>query len=93
MKATVAIALAFALIAPLAGTASANPKNDPESAFVLDLTAAGANSYHIHCQHNAELSSCRSPSLWENTNALPALQTGKTATTSGLIGPDSLLLG
>lgn len=93
MKTPVAIVLAFAFLVPMTGTANANPANDPESAFVLDLTPAGGSSYHIHCAHNAELSACREPSLWENTNQLPALQTTKTATSTGVIAADSMLLG
>lgn len=91
MKATTLV-LALALVG-VSGTAIANPKDDPQSAFVLDLTPAGGSSYHVNCQKNAELSNCQQASLWENTNGLRGLQTGKTATQTSVVNPDSLLLG
>jgi hypothetical protein len=87
---TTAIVLALALTG-IAGLAIANPANDPESAFVLDLTPANGSSYHVHCKNHQPLSNCKDPTIWENTNRLRGLQTGATPTTTGLVDPDSML--
>lgn len=93
MKIVISIAIASLLILGTSGMAVANPPDDPESAFVLDLTPAGGHSYHIHCPHNAALSNCGMPSLWENTNGIFGLQTRTEMTPYGFASPDSELLG
>lgn len=93
MKTVLSLAIASLLLLGTSGMAVANPPGDPESAFVLDLSPAGGHSFHIHCPHNAALSSCGSPSLWENTNGLQGLQTKAVLTQAGIASPDSELLG
>ncbi|MFA5862248.1 MAG: hypothetical protein WDA16_11200 [Candidatus Thermoplasmatota archaeon] len=93
MKTIIPIAVASLLLVGMSGMAIANPPDDPESAFVLDLTPAGGHSYHIHCPHNAALSNCGMPSLWENTNGFHGLQTRAQPVSFGMAQPDSELLG
>jgi hypothetical protein len=74
------------------GPAVANPPDDPQAAFVIDLSPAGGPTYYIHCPHNADLSNCPEPSVWEEANGLHALQTQPTLIPTGQAPADSQLL-
>lgn len=79
----------FGLLAP--AIASATIPDD--SAFTLDLTAAGKGVYYVKCMNNSkDIASCPSPSLWEESNPVPGLQS-TTFTSSGKVYvPDNELV-
>jgi hypothetical protein len=90
---TIAITAALLLLAVTVGPALANPADNPESAFELDLRPAGGDAYDLHCDHNADLANCHDPSLWDDSNTLRGLQTKASQRAGKTYVPDSELLG
>jgi len=91
MKA-IAIPAALLLLAAT-GPVRANPADNPQSAFELDLRPAGGDAYDIHCHNDADLANCQGPSLWEDSNTLQGLQTRSSQHAGKTYVPDSELLG
>lgn len=86
------VAAAFAL-AGLTGVVQAEATNPDESMFTLDLESATGHAYFIKCKSGTNLLNCKGPSVWEQTNGYPGLQTALLPIGKTRFEPDTMLLG
>jgi hypothetical protein len=90
MKAIVLVATL--LVATLSGTAFAAQGPPDDSAFTVDLTAAGGPVVYVMCGHATSLANCQNPTLWQESNGLGKLQSARLITPTKRYDPDSRLL-
>lgn len=87
------VAAAIALTG-LTGIVQAEPAYPDDSIFTLDLESASGHTYFLACKTGTSLLDCRGPSIWEQTNGFPGLQTAAmTIDQATQFKADTMLLG
>lgn len=92
MKLTFAAA-ALAVLAMTGVVEAGNPHDDDESALTLDLQDALGTVYYIKCKNGEDILRCQFPSVWEDGNLYPGLQSAVLRSGSDRWEPDTMLLG
>lgn len=86
------VAAALALVT-LTGAATAASDPLDESMATLDLQSIMGSIFFLKCESGATLLDCKVPTVWEQSNDYPGLQTRNQAINGERYAPDFPLLG